>query len=171
MPRCEKFSDRFDREWEVCIDVPAMKRIKDATGVNILDMTELGQIGNDPVKFVEVIYAAVNPEAKGITPEDFAKGFTGDSLESASDALVNSILAFLPKKKADQLRQMIDAGKAFLDAHLKVVEHVFAPGGEWEKQLQDRTDALLSELSKGFQPSAPAVGTDGERFGVGVVTA
>ena len=93
------FSDAKGRRWRLRITVAHLKPLKEL-GFNPQQLAEgLERVGaivfTDPEKLVTWVHllAAVPPE---MTPEDFAEGFDGPTVEDAGYALVAAVLDFFP---------------------------------------------------------------------------
>lgn len=92
-----KFVDRLGREWELEIDLSLLAPLREA-GLNV------GDVMRDPKLFGgfthetmgRVLWVACEEQAKarGLSPEEFAKGFSGPVIYSAGDALWSALLDF-----------------------------------------------------------------------------
>jgi hypothetical protein len=113
-----RFKDPNGKEWHLDLTTTALKRIKSYTGVNLLDVLQrdeddvmlMAKLKEDPVLCGEVLFAFCEPQCEKaqITPEDFVDLFRGDLIETASDALLDSIEEYLPEKKGKRLRAIRD---------------------------------------------------------------
>ena len=73
------FKDTEGRVWTLRITVAAIRRIKDIAGIDLGDFSVFGEggpfsdLGSDSCRLVEIVYAAVKPEADiiGVTMEKF----------------------------------------------------------------------------------------------------
>jgi hypothetical protein len=82
------FTDCKDRPWTVDLTVATLKRVREATGVNLYSLVDdgaraLGELVGDPERLVGVLYVLCEPQVKerSLSPEDFGSGFRGDALE------------------------------------------------------------------------------------------
>jgi len=95
------FTDSEGRTWNVVVNVSAIKRIRDALGVDLMDVAGgdlLGRLADDPCLLVDVLYVLCKPEAdtKGVSDEDFGRAMVGGVLDAASSALMKELLDFFP---------------------------------------------------------------------------
>ena len=100
------FKDKNGKAWSLAITVSTVKRVKELAKFDILAMAEnesqsLVMLYQDPMTLVDVMYAVCKPQADlaNITDEQFGELFDGDSLESATEALVQGILDFFPPRR------------------------------------------------------------------------
>jgi len=95
------FTDKEGREWPVVVNVGAVKRVRDALGVDLLDVAKgdlLVHLADDPVLLVNVLYVLCRPEAdaRGVSDEDFGRAMVGGVLDEAASALMKELLDFFP---------------------------------------------------------------------------
>ena len=102
------FKDKKSKEWSVEITVGVIKRVNDLLQVNLLDVVGgnlLKELASDPIMLVNVLYVVVKPQADaaGVTDEQFGELLVGDSVEEATDALLNGLADFFPKLQREIL--------------------------------------------------------------------
>lgn len=115
-----QFRDSVGRLWEIAIHVAAVKRVRSALGVDLAGLIAdgakpLAQLLGDPCQFVDVLFVLCRQQAAaaGVSDEEFGAALGGDVLASAADAFMEELIDFFPDPRArDQLRRMIEAGKA-----------------------------------------------------------
>lgn len=76
-------------------------------------------LGSDSCRLVEIVYAAVKPEADilGVTMEKFMESFVGETVVKASEALLESLADFFPGSQGLLIRRALElSGKAKEDA-------------------------------------------------------
>jgi len=106
------FQDNQEREWNLAINIDAIKRVRDLVNVDLLDM-ENGRIFerliDDPVTLCNVIFVLVKPEAdrKAITNEGFGQSMAGDAIEHATTALLEELVDFFPGPRRAVLRKAL----------------------------------------------------------------
>ena len=119
------FKDTEGRIWTLRITVAAIRRIKDIAGIDLGDFSVFGEggpfsdLGSDPCRLVEIVYAAVKPEADvlGVTMEKFMESFVGETVVKASEALLESLADFFPGSQGLLIRRALElSGKAKEDA-------------------------------------------------------
>lgn len=118
------FTDAKGTAWNIRIDVNTLRRVRDATQVDLMRILEpefLTELGGDPITLVSVLWAIVEPQANSahISPETFGESLTGDAIDEAASALIEGIADFFPSSRAKILRkikakadQMIDEATA-----------------------------------------------------------
>ena len=117
------FKDNSGREWDVAINVATVKRVKDLLGVNLFALLSdrlkgLGELLADPVRFVDVLYVIVKPQADaaGVTDEQFGGSLGGDTLQAAAEAFLEALGAFMPTVAGrEALRAVLEKGRQALD--------------------------------------------------------
>ena len=119
------FKDTEGRVWNLRITVAAIRRIKDIAGIDLGDFSVFGEggpfsdLGSDSCRLVEIVYAAVKPEADilGVTMEKFMESFVGETVVKASEALLESLADFFPGSQGLLIRRALElSGKAKEDA-------------------------------------------------------
>ena len=119
------FKDTEGRVWALRITVAAIRRIKDIAGIDLGDFSVFGEggpfsdLGSDSCRLVEIVYAAVKPEADvlGVTMEKFMESFVGETVVKASEALLESLADFFPGSQGLLIRRALElSGKAKEDA-------------------------------------------------------
>lgn len=141
-----KFKDKFDREWEIKLDVGLIEDIQDQTGVNLDDVmndkTEISKlIFTTPRKLVEILYVMCEKQIKQVplTPREFASGFDRDSLDAASDAFLQSIILFYPRTSA---------GKVLAEEFPRMIAKMDA---EIEKKTRESVSKVFSDTVTDLQ--------------------
>ena len=108
------FTDNEGRTWNVEITVDAIRRLKDASGVNLLTVLDgdlLERLASDPILLCDVIFTlcAEQAEKAKVTPEDFGKSMGGDVIDAATAAVLEELADFFPSRRRALLRKA--AGK------------------------------------------------------------
>jgi hypothetical protein len=147
------FEDANGKGWTVAINVAACKRVRGELGVDLPALVGggMGELLQDPVKFVDVMYVLCRPQADdaGISDEQFGARFGGDTLERAAEAFVEELIDFFPAPRRGPLRAMMAKSKA-------IDENV-------TRRLTERIDALDPERPEtwGRPPGNSSGGTPG----------
>ncbi len=127
------FRDGSGREWPLHVDVDALRRVRKATGYVLADMymdRQLAQILGDPVTMLDVLFALVEPEARkrGVSAEEFARGFRGEVFEQAQFVLLEALADFFPPAKREVLqmlhRVLLNRDKLLLEKARRGVEEI-----------------------------------------------
>ncbi|RIK72124.1 MAG: hypothetical protein DCC68_26760 [Planctomycetota bacterium] len=105
------FKDTNGREWLVTLNVAQVKRVRERLGVNLADLQEGNLLTRlaDPVTLVDVLFVLVQPQAdeNSVTDEQFAASLGGDTLSSASTALLEALCDFFPQPTRLMLRKVL----------------------------------------------------------------
>lgn len=98
------FKDNTGRTWSMTLDIHAVDRVKTLAGVDLLSTLSgslIQRLIDEPVTLCNAIYAVCKPEADAlkITDTDFGALMTGDGIDSATAALLDELVRFLPKDR------------------------------------------------------------------------
>lgn len=103
------FKDSTGNLWSVRITVADLRTLKelDAHPDKLLSdgLKPLGELLSDSERVVSVLYILTGSHGK-VEPEDFARIFDGDTLESGSKALLDAITDFIPSARREPLRAL-----------------------------------------------------------------
>lgn len=126
------FNDNADRTWTVTVNVAALKRVRTALDVNLMEAVEgdlLERLSSDPVLLCDVIYVVCKPEAdaQNVSDEDFGRAMAGDAIEHATTALLEELVDFFPSRKRRVLHQAL---AKFQAVETKAIEYA-------QKRLED----------------------------------
>lgn len=115
------FRDNVGNEWRIAITVPVLQRIREAAGVDLVEIIEgkhVERLHTDPVFLVSVLYAACGAEiqARSMTPEQFASAIVGDVIDDAVAALGGALVDFFPKYRRDLLQRVLANVRQAMDA-------------------------------------------------------
>lgn len=143
-----KFRDNAGREWDVLVDVEALRRVREGLGLNLVDVLKPGGAAQleDPVRLVDALYLVLRPavERAGVTDEDFGRGLTGQAIDDAAGALIEGLAAFLPPARGALVR--------------KAAGHVRAVDAALARAVSDRLDAARDDaLRAAAAAAAPTV--------------
>jgi hypothetical protein len=107
------FTDNAGRQWQVEINVAALKRVRAFVGVDLMQAIEGGGGGTggsaglieklvrDPVLLCDVVFALCKPEAdaRSVTDEEFGRAMAGDAIEHATAAVLEELVGFCPSPR------------------------------------------------------------------------
>lgn len=109
-----KFTDKLNREWELTINVAAMRRAK-AKDIDLsMPVNQLMSFVMDDVFLTDALWAIVEPDAKakGITLEQFEAGLDGKVIAVAREALWESLYEYFDVGKSEMLRAAVASVQA-----------------------------------------------------------
>jgi hypothetical protein len=106
------FTDALGRSWTIEITVTSLKRIRALSGIDLLEAisgTLLDRLVTDPVLLGDVLYAAIKPQAdeRKITDEDFGRSLAGDTIDTATSALLEEFVSFFPMPRRRVLEKVL----------------------------------------------------------------
>ena len=107
------FKDNAGRTWTVAVNVGAIKAVKDALAVNLVDGTVNGnmmeRLAGDPILLADVLYVLCREEceARQVSDIDFGRSLAGDSIDSATEALLEELVDFFPSSRRGLLRNVL----------------------------------------------------------------
>lgn len=110
----KKFRTNDGTEWEVVVTVATIKRVMDHTGLKLTDLfstsEKIQQFFADEVRFCEVLYAAVKPQADsaGKTIDDFLSAIDGSVIEAAVEALLAEVVDFFHEPRKGLLKKVLN---------------------------------------------------------------
>ncbi len=157
----KSFTDNLGRTWTLVVNVATIKRVRALCGVDLNSIVEvedgkpsaklLERLSGDPVLLVDVLYAVCKPECDrlGVSDEDFGAAMTGDSIESATQALLDEVIDFFPETKRRAFRKILSASRRFGEAAKKRLTELL--------ENSSLEDELVSELERltGLSRNAP----------------
>ena len=132
----QRFVDNAGRTWVIQINVAAVKRVRGLLDVDLYKLVDdrfagLKDLLSDPVALVDVIYVLCKSQADdaGISDEQFGEGFSGDTLNTASQAFLAELIDFFPDPRVRAgIRKVIDLSQ------------------EMSGHLMETTEAKLSQV-------------------------
>jgi hypothetical protein len=154
------FTDNTGRSWSVTINVGAVKRVRDACGVNLLDAVGgalIQQLIDDPVLLADIVYCLVKEaaDAAGITDEQFGRCLAGDAIDAATAAVLEELVDFFPLRRRTVLRKALEKAKA-LEAMGIEAAGKYLDSDLPERAMQERIDELLAS-----RPNDPSTASSG----------
>ena len=149
-----KFKDGNGDEWEIRITAGHLRPLREDFGIDLRDTLKPGEstlvnILGDPEQFMRVVYSLCEPqvEKRGLTPEQFAYRFDGDTLEAAAVALFGAINDFFRVRTGEK------AAATFRTGLTKTSDAVNAVWDKAAESLTSSNGALNSA-----EPSASTPG-------------
>lgn len=120
----KSFKDREGRAWDLFLTLGSLKRIKAATGLDMLDLRQwtaesnpLNRLSQDPVVLADTLCALCRSQLdqRGLTDEQFADALGGEAIDDALLALVEEWADFFHQGRkpteSTLLRQALDVLK------------------------------------------------------------
>jgi hypothetical protein len=164
------FTDNTGRNWSVTINVGAVKRVRDACGVNLLDAvggTLIQQLIDDPVLLADIVYCLVKDQtdAAGITDDQFGRCLAGDAIDAATAAVLEELVDFFPLRRRTILRKALEKAKALEAMGIEAAGR-YLDSDLPQRAMQERIDELLASRPNGpsvvsLGPSDPSTASSG----------
>lgn len=97
------------REWAVALTVSTFARVRDKADFDMggRDFQRVLGALDDQVLFGRVLWAVVEPQANGLTADQFLDALDGDALEAAYTAFVEAYIDFFPKGQRQALTDLL----------------------------------------------------------------
>lgn len=141
------FSTTDGRKWTVAVNLGAVKRVREATGVDVLalvsDQRAISEAFSDNIRLAEVIASVIKPElaAAGVTDDQFFSVIDGAVIESATEALLAEVANFFQEPRRTILVKAMEKVQA------AVKEQNARGAAEALKALETMEVEIPSELS------------------------
>jgi len=99
-----QFKDTAGRTWTINLTTPDIKAVKSLLNVDMLSIKDfVDSADQDFPMVVDVLFVLIRSEAEklGITDIMFGRAMAGDCIEEASQALIDELIDYFPKKKRE----------------------------------------------------------------------
>lgn len=152
------FRDNNGKEWNVTINVATIKRVRDLTKVNLLEIVEgslIEKLFRDPILLCDVIYVICKPDAdrQNVSDEAFGRAMSGDAIEQATVALLEELVNFFPSQRdRANLAKVINKSREAMEKARDLIE-ARLDSGEVDRAIEQAL-GLASGLSGAVQASA-----------------
>lgn len=109
----KSFATTDGTQWHITVTVATIKRVMEHTGLKLTDLfstaDKIQQFFSDEVRFCEVLFAAVKPQADaaGKTIDDFLSVVDGAVIESAAEALLAETVDFFHEPRRGLLKKVL----------------------------------------------------------------
>ena len=146
------FTDNANRSWNVEINVAAIKRVRDLSEIDLLEIIEgtlIEKLISDPVLLCDIIYIVCKPQAdeRNVTDEQFGQAMAGDAIEHATTALLEELVSFCPSPRdRKNLGRVLEATNRVMDRARDLVEQKLDSG-----ELDRIAEEALTEAMEGPQ--------------------
>ena len=161
-----QFTDTKERVWDVELNVRQMKRVRDALGIDLVNVIQAGKDGavatdtldrvaNDPILLVDILWVLCEGQAKaaGVTDDDFGSSLAGDSISDATKAFLDELVDFFPGARRLFLKKAVDLARKFETENAEMLEKALA-SPEFEERL--KTSLIPPAASRESAESTPA---------------
>jgi len=134
------FKDVNGKEYSVAVNVLAVKKLR-AIGCDIMaaDGSGIQQLANDPVLLLDALYTLCGSQVT-VTQDEWLEAFSGDTIETATNAMVEAIIDFFPQSR----RAVLQKGMA----KSRELEKQILALAEQKIDLMDCESAMNSQASQ-----------------------
>lgn len=154
------FKDTAQREWQVKIDAPSIRAVRERVKVDLADNDGkvFDSLRADPVLLVDVLWVLVAGQHSGVDDLQFGQSLGGDSIDSATEALLTAALDFFPRLKRS-LVHSLEGKQAELRAKAADLALMKINDPELEKNFLAKVERDLNQgFSQMLNPGTGAVG-------------
>jgi len=101
------FTDTCGREWNLDFNMSTLKRMGGAAVLN--DSKRFAAMLQEPLTLAQFVAEFLAPQlaAHALTEDDLLSAMNGETLEAAQNAFIEATIEFLPRAKAEALRQAL----------------------------------------------------------------
>ena len=156
------FKDKNGKLWTIEVNLGTARKVMSGCGVDLLhlididaektDLTGLDKIASDPFLLFQVIFILCEQQVRdaGIGEEEFAELFDSDSIQAATDSLVQEVINFSQPAKRKMLTVVYKRMVAFREEQSRHLEEIL-DSEEFEREVSERLSsyALNSQESQG----------------------
>lgn len=156
------FKDKNGKLWTIEVNLGTARKVMSGCGVDLLhlididaektDLTGLDKIASDPFLLFQVIFILCEQQVRdaGIGEEEFAELFDSDSIQAATDSLVQEVINFSQPAKRKMLTVVYKRMVAFREEQSRHLEEILE-SEEFEREVSERLSgyALNSQGSQG----------------------
>ena len=142
----KKFTDKNKNDWILNLTVGTAKRVKADCGIDLINIIDiktgaeksiLEELATNPILLVDVLFSLCRKQAeeKGIDDFAFADIFDGETIQNASEALVEEIINFSPPVTKKILMKIYEKNKQVMGENEKELEAILE-SPEFDKDLE-----------------------------------
>ena len=142
----KKFTDKNKNDWILNLTVGTAKRVKADCGVDLINIIDvqtgaaksvLEELAANPILLVDVLFSLCRKQAeeRGIDDFAFADIFDGETIQNASEALVEEIINFSPPVTQKILMKIYAKNKEVMGENEKELEAILE-SPEFDKDLE-----------------------------------
>jgi hypothetical protein len=152
------FRDTAGRDWAITVNYSAKERVLEYAKVDLFDLKVFENLGNDPTKIIDVLYAVCKPDldTKGLTKAQFVDAIAGDVIAEASDALTSEIIDFFPQRRREMLTKIRATAEKVQDKALAMIDEKINSGELQRKLEQSLNDAFGVTPESSVSTPAPS---------------
>ena len=151
-----QFNDASGRAWFPRLDFGRLRRIRDATGIDLGNTEQIGRawatLLGDDLQALDVVWLVIEAGANGLAKDDWLSAMDGDRLEAALEALRVALVNFT----RPQRRGMIEEAMAKVNQAYKLAIR------QASSRMGELTDeAIARALARGMPAPASPASLDG----------
>lgn len=123
------WKDEQDNKWTIELNVDGIRRVRSEINIDLVEVLDgklLDKLGSDPVLLVDVLWVLHQEEAAKKDPKvdarGFAKAVAGDAIDRATEAFLEELTDFFPKRRRKRLQKVRKAANRMEEALLQIVD-------------------------------------------------
>lgn len=153
------FSDQDGRSWSAIINVKVAKRLKDRLGLDLMTAFEgklFTELAGDPILLGDTLYVVCQEQAaeRGITDEQFGELLAGDTIDRATDALIEGIVDFFPQAAQRQILGKVWTKQKQANGQVAQAAMKRIDSPAMDRLIQQAVSEVESELDRAMKSGA-----------------
>jgi len=153
------FEDLEGRRWRIRLDVGLIERIHQQTGLDFRRVLEdkgaaVLRLADDPQKLCQVLDLCLEEqlEQSGLDKQQLARALDGDTLEAATEALMEAMVRFFPSRRRPLLRALAERMHT---AEEELIRRMMSKleGEEMGRAIERQADRMDREISQALRTS------------------
>lgn len=141
------FNDNQNRQWTIEINVNALKSVKAALDIDLMEISGgnlIERLTTDFVLLIDVIYVLCRKQADALSigDEEFGRAMVGDAIENATIALLEGITDFFPSRRRATLKKAMSKMEK-LDLMAMEIVNEKLDGNQMEEELKKKIELVV----------------------------
>lgn len=155
----KSFTDKTGESWDLDLNIGAAMRLKSRLDIDIEnavtfdksnnpeDVSLLERIAEDSILLFNIIFILCEKQVQDrkLTQEQFAERFTGDTIEQATDALLDEIVNFSRPAKRKVLQRLRQISKEYAKRANMQLDQVLADP-KFQDEIENHLQKSLTNL-------------------------
>ena len=168
----KEFKDSKGRPWQLAVNCDTIEGIKEACGVNVLDLLDpdsdlAKEVLLFPPLMAKLLFAAVAEQAvvQEVDDREFRRSMGGDSLSDGGQALLEELISFCPRHRREVAAAVLAKNRDVQEAATELALAKLADPAlkdqvlaALESNLRREMEAALVRLDPEHKPEAQASG-------------
>ncbi len=120
------FKDCEGANWDICLNLGTVKKIKDKLGINLLEIEQgepplLTRLGTDELFLAEIILCCIETqiEKRKLSEQDVLSRFDGQTIGKAQSCFYEELIDFFQQKNQPHKMKMVQKQLALIELAIK----------------------------------------------------